>query len=195
MLNTICVYLQNCQFMKLIPTKIKDLFIIEPTVFGDDRGYFFESFNSEMFNNLIGEEVEFVQDNQSMSGANIVRGLHFQNPPYAQGKLVRVIAGEVIDVAVDIRKDSPTYGEYVSVKLTGENKKMFWIPEGFAHGFSSLKEGTIFSYKCTNYYNKESEGSIAWDDDFLKINWEVESPIISEKDAKSPSFKELSSKF
>ncbi len=195
MLITICVYLQNCQFMKLIATKIKDLYIIEPTVFGDDRGYFYESFNAEKFNELIGKEVNFVQDNQSMSGANIVRGLHFQNPPFAQGKLVRVIAGEVIDVAVDIRKNSPTYGEYVSVRLTGENKKMFWIPEGFAHGFSSLKEGTIFSYKCTNYYNKESEGSIAWDDDFLNINWEVESPVISEKDRDSLSFKELNSKF
>jgi dTDP-4-dehydrorhamnose 3,5-epimerase len=195
MLNTICVYLQNCEIMKLIPTKIKDLFIIEPAIFGDDRGYFFESFNAEKFNELIGREVNFVQDNQSMSGANIVRGLHFQNPPFAQGKLVRVIEGEVIDVAVDIRKDSPTYGEHVAVKLSGENKKMFWVPEGFAHGFSSLKEGTIFSYKCTNYYNKESEGSIAWDDAYLGINWEVNSPIISEKDKESSGFKELNSKF
>ena len=181
--------------MKLISTKIKDLFIIEPEVFGDERGYFYESFNAKKFNELIGREINFVQDNQSMSGANIVRGLHFQNPPYAQGKLVRVIEGEVIDVAVDIRKKSPTYGEYVSVRLTGENKRMFWIPEGFAHGFSSLKEGTIFSYKCTNYYNKESEGSIAWDDKFLNINWAVESAVISEKDQKSSSFKEFNSQF
>jgi dTDP-4-dehydrorhamnose 3,5-epimerase len=195
MLVTIFVYLQNCKFMKLIPTKIKDLFIIEPTVFGDDRGYFFESFNAEKFNEAIGREVNFVQDNQSMSGANIVRGLHFQNPPFAQGKLVRVIEGEVIDVAVDIRKDSPTYGEHVSVRLTGENKRMFWIPEGFAHGFSSLKEGTIFSYKCTNYYNKESEGSIAWNDKDLAINWEVEALVISEKDQEANKFEELKSKF
>lgn len=181
--------------MKLIETKIKDLYIIDPRVFGDDRGYFFESFNSQTFQELIGEEVEFVQDNQSMSGENIVRGLHFQNPPFAQGKLVRVIKGEVIDVAVDIRKDSPTYGEHVSVRLSGENNRMFWIPPGFAHGFSSLEEGTIFSYKCTNYYSKESEGSVAWDDPELNINWGVENPIISEKDQESPLFRDLKSKF
>lgn len=181
--------------MKLIETKIKDLYILEPRVFGDDRGYFFESFNSQTFQELIGEEVEFVQDNQSMSGENILRGLHFQNPPFAQGKLVRVIKGEVIDVAVDIRKDSPTYGEHVSVRLSGENNRMFWIPPGFAHGFSSLEEGTIFSYKCTNYYSKESEGSVAWDDPELNINWGVENPIISEKDQESPLFRDLKSKF
>ena len=181
--------------MKLIETKIKDLYILEPRVFGDDRGYFFESFNSQTFQELIGEEVEFVQDNQSMSGENIVRGLHFQNPPFAQGKLVRVIKGEVIDVAVDIRKDSPTYGEHVSVRLSGENNRMFWIPPGFAHGFSSLEQGTIFSYKCTNYYSKESEGSVAWDDPELNINWGVENPIISEKDQESPLFRDLKSKF
>jgi dTDP-4-dehydrorhamnose 3,5-epimerase len=181
--------------MKAIKTKIKDLLILEPAVFGDDRGYFFESFNNDLFNTLAGKEVNFVQDNQSMSGANIVRGLHFQNPPFAQGKLVRVIKGEVVDVAVDIRMDSPTYGEHVSVRLSEENKLMFWIPPGFAHGFSSLKEGTIFSYKCTNYYNKESEGSLAWDDTDLGINWEVENPIISEKDKNSVAFNELKSQF
>ena len=195
MLVTIFVYLQNWKNMKAIKTKIKDLLIFEPAVFGDDRGYFFESFNNELFNTLADKEVNFVQDNQSMSGANIVRGLHFQNPPFAQGKLVRVIKGEVIDVAVDIRKDSPTYGEHVSVRLSEENKLMFWIPPGFAHGFSSLKEGTIFSYKCTNYYNKESEGSLAWDDTDLGINWEVENPIISEKDKNSVAFNELKSQF
>ena len=195
MLVTICVYLQNWKNMKAIKTKIKDLLIFEPDVFGDDRGYFFESFNNDLFNTLAGKEVNFVQDNQSMSGANIVRGLHFQNPPFAQGKLVRVIKGEVVDVAVDIRMDSPTYGEHVSVRLSEENKLMFWIPPGFAHGFSSLKEGTIFSYKCTNYYNKESEGSLAWDDTDLGINWEVENPIISEKDKNSVAFNELKSQF
>lgn len=195
MLVTICVYLQNWKNMKAIKTKIKDLLILEPDVFGDDRGYFFESFNNDLFNTLADKEVNFVQDNQSMSGANIVRGLHFQNPPFAQGKLVRVIKGEVLDVAVDIRKDSPTYGEHVSVRLSEENKLMFWIPPGFAHGFSSLKEGTIFSYKCTNYYNKESEGSLAWDDTDLGINWEVENPIISEKDKNSVAFNELKSQF
>jgi dTDP-4-dehydrorhamnose 3,5-epimerase len=181
--------------MKLIETKIKDLFLIEPTVFGDERGYFYESFNHETFSKLIGREVNFVQDNQSMSGANIVRGLHFQNPPFAQGKLVRVIKGEVIDVAVDIRENSPTYGEHVSVKLTEENKLMFWIPEGFAHGFSSLKPDTIFSYKCTNYYDKQSEGSIAWDDSTLNINWEVENPIISEKDKVGSEFLTFKTQF
>ena len=195
MLVTICVYLQNWKNMKAIKTKIKDLLILEPAVFGDERGYFYESFNKDLFNKLAGKEVNFVQDNQSMSGANIVRGLHFQNPPFAQGKLVRVIKGEVIDVAVDIRKDSPTYGEHVSVRLSEENKLMFWVPEGFAHGFSSLKEGTIFSYKCTNYYNKESEGSLAWDDSDLGINWEVENPIISEKDKNSDSFNQFKSQF
>ena len=195
MLVTICVYLQNWKNMKAIKTKIKDLLILEPDVFGDDRGYFFESFNNDLFNTLAGKEVNFVQDNQSMSGANIVSGLHFQNPPFAQGKLVRVIKGEVVDVAVDIRMDSPTYGEHVSVRLSEENKLMFWIPPGFAHGFSSLKEGTIFSYKCTNYYNKESEGSLAWDDTDLGINWEVENPIISEKDKNSVAFNELKSQF
>ena len=181
--------------MKLIQTKIKDLFILEPRVFGDDRGYFFESFNSKTFQELIGKEVEFVQDNQSMSGKNIVRGLHFQNPPFAQGKLVRVIKGKVIDVAVDIRKDSPTYGEHVSVELSGENNRMFWVPPGFAHGFSSLEEGTIFSYKCTNYYSKESEGSIAWNDPELNIDWEVENPIISGKDQESPLLIDLKTQF
>jgi len=181
--------------MKLIETKIKDLYIIEPTVFGDERGYFYESFNQETFAKLIGKEITFVQDNQSLSGKNIVRGLHFQNKPFGQGKLVRVIKGEVIDVAVDIRKNSPTYGEHVSVKLTEENKLMFWIPEGFAHGFSSLKDDTIFAYKCTNYYSKESEGSIAWNDPTLNINWEVENPIISEKDQNSSAFSTFETKF
>jgi len=181
--------------MKIIETKIKGLYILEPRVFGDDRGYFFESFNSQTFKELTGVELDFVQDNQSMSGKNIVRGLHFQNPPFEQGKLVRVIKGEVIDVAVDIRKDSPTYGEHVSVKLTGENNRMFWIPPGFAHGFSSLVDGTIFSYKCTNYYNKESEGSVAWNDSDLNIDWEVENPIISEKDQESPMLSNLKSQF
>ena len=181
--------------MKLLKTKIKDLYLIEPNVFGDERGYFFESFNQDTFSKLIGKEVNFVQDNQSMSGKDIVRGLHFQNPPFAQGKLVRVIKGEVIDVAVDIRKDSPTYGEHVSVRLSEENKLMLWIPEGFAHGFSSLKDDTIFSYKCTNYYNKESEGSIAWDDSDLDIKWEVNNPIISEKDQHGSDFSTFKTQF
>ena len=181
--------------MKITKTPIEGLLIIEPVVFGDERGYFFESFNKEKFKEITGKELDFVQDNQSLSGKDIVRGLHFQNPPYAQGKLVRVIKGEVIDVVVDIRKNSSTYGEHFAIKLTEENKKMFWIPEGFAHGFSSLKDDTIFSYKCTNYYNKESEESIYWNDSDLKINWEVESPIISEKDQEKRMFKNFKTQF
>ena len=193
---TIFVYLPKFNYpMKLIPTKIADLFIIEPNVFGDERGYFFESFNEETFNKLIGKEVKFVQDNQSLSAANIVRGLHFQNPPFAQGKLVRVIKGAVIDVAVDIRKNSPTYGEHVTVKLTEDNKRMFWVPASFAHGFSSLQDDTIFSYKCTNYYNKAAEGCIKWNDKDLNINWEVETPLVSEKDNEGDRFTDFNTQF
>ena len=181
--------------MKFVKTSIPGLIICEPKKKIDKRGFFTESCRKDLFEKFYGTKISFCQENLSESSFGVLRGLHFQNPPYAQGKLVRVIEGEVIDVAVDIRKDSPTYGEYVSVKLTGENKKMFWIPEGFAHGFSSLKEGTIFSYKCTNYYNKESEGSIAWDDKDLAINWEVKASVISEKDQEANTFKELESKF
>lgn len=181
--------------MNFIETPIKDLLVIEPPVFGDERGYFFESFREDKFNEAVGANVKFVQENQSLSGKNIVRGLHFQNPPYAQGKLVRVITGEVLDVAVDIRKNSPTYGEHFSILLSGENKKMFWIPEGFAHGFASLKENTIFAYKCTNYYNKQSEGSIVWNDKQLKIDWGVDKPIISEKDKMGEEFHNFVSLF
>lgn len=181
--------------MKITKTPIEGLLIIEPTVFGDERGYFYESFNKEKFKELTGEELDFVQDNQSLSGKDIVRGLHFQNPPYGQGKLVRVLQGAVIDVVVDIRKQSPTYGKHFAIKLTEENKKIFWIPKGFAHGFSSLKDNTIFLYKCTDYYNKESEDSIYWNDADLNINWEVENPIISEKDQEKKRFKDFKSKF
>lgn len=181
--------------MKFIKTPIEGLLVIEPTVFGDERGYFYESFREDKFNEAAGKQIKFVQENQSLSGKSIVRGLHFQNPPFAQGKLVRVLKGAVIDVAVDIRKNSPTYGEHFSIKLTEENKKMFWIPEGFAHGFSSLSEGTIFVYKCTNYYNKDSEGSILWSDKDLKINWEVSNPIISEKDKLGEEFRSFVSLF
>lgn len=181
--------------MKFIKTPIEGLLIIEPAVFGDERGYFFESFREDKFNEAVGKEINFVQENQSLSGKDIVRGLHFQKPPFAQGKLVRVIKGEVIDVAVDIRKNSPTYGQHVAVKLSEENKKMFWIPEGFAHGFSSLVDDTIFAYKCTDYYNKESEGCILWNDKALGINWGVENPIISEKDKIGEEFHNFVSSF
>ena len=139
--------------------------------------------------------MKFVQDNESKSGKNVLRGLHFQKPPFAQGKLVRVIQGKVLDVAVDIRKGSPTYGKYHSVELDAESKRMFYIPEGFAHGFLTLEENTIFAYKCTNYYNKESEGSLLWCDEEIGIDWNVENPVLSDKDKISPLFKDFISPF
>lgn len=180
--------------MKITTTPIQGLLEIEPAVFGDDRGYFYESYNREKFFEA-GIDHEFVQDNQSLSSKGVLRGLHFQNPPFAQGKLVRVISGSVLDVAVDIRKESPTYGQYHSVVLSGENKKMFWIPPGFAHGFLTLEDNTIFAYKCTNLYNKESEGAVKWDDSDLGINWGIENPNVSEKDINAPAFSELKTQF
>jgi len=180
--------------MEIIKTKINGLLIINPRVFEDQRGYFFESWSKEAFKNN-GIEIDFVQDNQSFSSKGVLRGLHFQNPPFSQGKLVRVIQGSVLDVAVDIRKDSPTYGEHVSVLLSGENKTMFWIPPGFAHGFSTLEDNTIFSYKCSGIYNKESEGSLMWNDSDLKIDWQIENAIISEKDQNSDHFKNFKTQF
>jgi dTDP-4-dehydrorhamnose 3,5-epimerase len=180
--------------MKIIKTPIPDLLIVEPDVFNDQRGYFFEVYNQERyFNNNMN--IKFVQDNESKSGKNVLRGLHFQKPPFAQGKLVRVIQGKVLDVAVDIRKGSPTYGKYHSVELDAESKRMFYIPEGFAHGFLTLEENTIFAYKCTNYYNKESEGSLLWCDETIGIDWNVENPILSDKDKISPLFKDFISPF
>lgn len=180
--------------MEIIETKIKDLVIIKPDVFRDERGYFFESYNKERFA-AMGLNMDFVQDNESKSTKGVLRGLHFQRPPYAQGKLVRVVKGAVMDVAVDIRKESPTYGKWESVLLTGENKLMFWIPEGFAHGFVCLEDDSVFSYKCTNVYNKASEGSIRWNDPDINVNWNIEKPILSEKDQISPLFKDLKSDF
>ena len=180
--------------MKFIPTAIPDLFEIEPRVFGDHRGYFFESFNTESFINQ-GINVDFVQDNESLSNAGVVRGLHFQAPPKAQGKLVRVQKGSVLDVAVDLRVGSPTYGQHHSVILSGENKKMLWIPEGFAHGFATLEDQTVFLYKCTDTYSPEHEGSIQWNDEDLGIQWGVEDPQLSAKDASGPAFKTFTSPF
>jgi dTDP-4-dehydrorhamnose 3,5-epimerase len=180
--------------MKIITTPIADLLIIEPTVYEDERGHFFESYSQEGFKKH-GIDVVFVQDNQSLSQAGVLRGLHFQNPPYAQGKLVRVIKGAVLDVAVDIRKQSPTYGAHFSIKLTETNKTMLWIPPGFAHGFATLEDDTIFTYKCTNTYNKASEGSISWNDADLNIDWGVENPLISEKDKYGASFNSFISEF
>ena len=158
--------------MEIIETKIKDLLVIKPDVFTDERGYFFESYNQERFAQH-GLDMTFVQDNESQSMKGVLRGLHFQKPPFAQGKLVRVVKGSVMDVAVDLRKDSPTYGQWESVVLTEGNKFMYWIPEGFAHGFVCLEDHSVFTYKCTNVYNKASEGSIRWNDPDLNINWEI----------------------
>ncbi len=180
--------------MEVIETKIKDLLIIKPKVFADARGYFFESYNESVFKQN-GIVANFVQDNQSLSSTGVLRGLHFQAPPHDQGKLVRVITGAVLDVAVDIRKNSSTYGQHVTIELTEENKTMFYIPPGFAHGFLTLRDNTIFSYKCTNVYNKASEGCVLWNDNDLNINWNVTNPILSEKDLIGTPFKEFNSPF
>ena len=180
--------------MKVEETPIEGLLIIQLDVYYDDRGYFIETYNKEKFKEL-GINFDFLQDNQSQSSEGVIRGLHFQNPPYAQGKLVSVIAGAVIDIAVDLRKKSKTYGSYFALELSEQNKTIFWIPPGFAHGFVSLQDNTIFSYKCTQVYNKHSEASIRWDDPDLAIDWEIQNPIISEKDRNAPFFKELISMF
>ncbi|MEI7663960.1 MAG: dTDP-4-dehydrorhamnose 3,5-epimerase [Bacteroidota bacterium] len=180
--------------MEIIHTPLEGLLIIKPDVFDDERGYFFESYNFEKFKQA-GVDLNFLQDNESMSKKGVLRGLHFQAPPFAQGKLVRVIRGSVLDVAVDIRRDSPTYGKWESVVLSGKNKWMYWVPAGFAHGFATLEDDTIFFYKCTNVYNKASEGSICWNDPDLNINWEITDPVISGKDKVSPGFGEFVSPF
>ena len=173
--------------MKIKTFTIGGLMLLEPKIFEDERGYFFESYNQKAFEEA-GINAVFVQDNQSMSSKGVLRGLHFQNPPYAQGKLVRVLQGAVKDVAVDIRQGSPTYGQYVMAELTGRNKQMMWIPPGFAHGFLTIEDNTIFQYKCTNLYNKESESGIRWSDELLNINWGIEHPVVSEKDQQLPAF-------
>jgi dTDP-4-dehydrorhamnose 3,5-epimerase len=180
--------------MEIVKYDIEGPLLIKPRIFKDERGYFFESYNETNYISA-GLNLKFVQDNESCSSKNVLRGLHFQNPPFAQGKLVRVIKGSVIDIAVDIRKNSPTYGEHIKVELSEDNKYQFWIPPGFAHGFLSLSDETIFSYKCTNLYNKESEGGIIWNDPNLNIDWGTNHPIVSEKDLILSSFNELNSQF
>jgi dTDP-4-dehydrorhamnose 3,5-epimerase len=180
--------------MKITKTNIDGLLVIEPEVFSDERGSFLENWNLNKFQE-IGVNDNFVQDNQSISSKGVLRGLHFQNPPYAQSKLVRVIKGSVLDVAVDLRLNSPTYGLYYSVVLSDKNFKTFFIPKGFAHGFICLEDNTIFSYKCSDFYNKDSEGSIAWNDSDLAIDWQLSNPIISTKDSNAQSFKDFKSKF
>ncbi len=174
--------------------EIEGLIVIEPKVFEDSRGYFFESYNKKIFAQN-GITADFVQDNQSLSQKGVVRGLHFQAPPFAQGKLVRVLQGKVMDVAVDLRKNSPTFGQYQMVILSAENKKMFYIPEGFAHGFVTLEDHTVFSYKCTNYYHPQSEGGVLWNDPAIGIDWQVDNPVLSEKDKILPLLENLDNPF
>ena len=171
--------------MEFKETNINGLLEINPRVFDDERGYFYETYQEKLFKQH-GILEDFVQDNQSFSKKGVLRGLHFQTAPFAQGKLVRVISGAVMDVAVDIRPDSPTFGQYQSFILTGENKKMVYVPEGFAHGFVTL-EDAVFTYKCTNVYNKQSEGGIIYNDPELNIDWGIENPLVSEKDLELPT--------
>lgn len=174
--------------MKVLKSEIADLLIIEPKLFGDERGYFFESFNAERFGQLTGLDCHFVQDNEAKSTYGVVRGLHYQLPPYAQSKLVRVVSGCVYDVVVDIRRSSPTFGRYMAIELSAENKRQLYIPKGFAHGYAVLSEEAVFQYKCDAYYHPEAEGAIAWDDPTIGIAWPIakEQAILSQKDQGHP---------
>lgn len=184
--------------MKLIETPIADLFVIEPKIWNDNRGYFYESFSARVFKEA-GIQADFVQDNQSFSQKGTLRGLHAQKAPFAQGKLVRVIQGKVLDVAVDIRTNSATYGQHFSVELSGENHKQLWVPPGFLHGFLTLEDNTIFTYKVTNYYDKNSEIGVIWNDQELNVDWNqeltAEELLLSEKDLVLPAFKNFVSPF
>jgi dTDP-4-dehydrorhamnose 3,5-epimerase len=175
--------------MKATRLAIPDVVLIEPKVFGDERGFFFESFTQNRFEEAIGRKVEFVQDNHSKSEKNVLRGLHYQLPPHAQGKLVRVTQGEVFDVAVDVRKSSSSFGKWVGAMLSAENKKQLWIPEGFAHGFVTLSETAEFLYKTTKYYAPEAERCIIWNDETINVDWHIKhEPVLSSKDLKGVSF-------
>jgi len=180
--------------MKIINTPLDGLLVFAPEIYEDDRGYFFESWNKKIFKEF-GLNYEFNQDNQSLSKYGVLRGLHFQNPPYAQGKLVRVVKGKVLDVVVDIRSDSSTYGSHYKIELSETNKLIFWIPPGFAHGFITLENDTIFSYKCTSVYNKQSEQALLWSDKTLNIDWQIKKPIVSQKDQNAINFLSFKSKF
>ena len=189
------VRLSNCQIKKMNfkETKLKGCFILEPKIFKDERGYFMESFNEKTFSEGIGQKITFVQDNQSFSTKGVLRGLHYQIGEHAQAKLVRVLQGEVLDVAVDLRPNSPTYGRYEAVLLTAENQTQFFIPRGFAHGFLVLSETATFFYKCDNLYNKESEGGLIYNDSTVNIDWNfpIEEMIISEKDQVLPTLENV----
>lgn len=183
--------------MNIIKTDIEGLIIVEPRVFGDARGYFFESYNAHDFREQTGMDVTFVQDNESCSSYGVVRGLHFQKPPYAQSKLVRVVEGTVLDVAVDIREGSATYGKHVTIELSADNKRQLFLPKGMAHGFAVLSERAVFQYKCDEYYHPEAEGAIAWDDPTLAIDWKIElcNVLLSDKDRKHPLFNDFVTPF
>lgn len=178
--------------MQISKFEIEGLLLIEPRLFQDERGFFFESYNATKYAEILGEATNFVQDNISLSKKNVLRGLHFQEYPYSQGKLVTVLQGKVLDVAVDIRKNSKTFGQFQSVELSSDNKYQFWIPPGFAHGFLTLEDNTLFSYKCTNFYSPEHEKTIKWNDLILAIDWQnISNPILSEKDELGQSFIEF----
>jgi len=176
--------------MTFHPTPFEGLLIVEPKIFRDSRGYFFESFNQSDFDTS-GIVADFVQDNQSLSNKGVLRGLHFQLPPFEQGKLVRVARGSVLDIAVDIRRSSSTFGRYYSIELNDKENRMLWIPPGFAHGFVTLEDNTLFLYKCSGLYNKNSESGIRYDDPDLKIDWNERNPVLSEKDLRLQSWKEF----
>lgn len=180
--------------MELINTPIQGVFVLKPNLFKDDRGYFYESYNQKTLEKL-GITDRFVQDNQSCSQKNVIRGLHFQKPPYAQAKLVRVVQGAIVDIAFDIRKDSPTYGKFYSIELTAENHLQLYIPAGFAHGFAVLEDHTIVQYKCSEFYNKEYEGTILYNDPIINIDWHIEKPILAAKDMQGLDFNTFISPF
>lgn len=183
--------------MEVIKTDVEGVLIIEPKIFGDSRGYFFESFNAKEFAEKTGLDITFVQDNESKSYYGVLRGLHFQNPPYTQSKLVRVVRGKVLDVAVDIRKGSLTYGKYAMCELTEENHRQFFVPKGMAHGFVVLSDEAVFQYKCDDFYHPEAEGAIAWNDPDIGIDWHIseENVALSDKDKNHPFLKEFISPF
>ena len=176
--------------MKVTPLSIPDVLLIEPQVYGDERGFFFESFNQNEFEKALGHKINFVQDNHSKSIKGVLRGLHYQLPPKAQGKLVRVIQGEVFDVVVDLRQSSPTFGKWVGEILSADNKKQMWIPEGFAHGFLTLSDTAEFLYKTTDFYSKDHEQAIIWNDETIGIDWPLQEVLLSSKDSAAVSFKE-----
>ena len=181
--------------MKINITNIQGVYLIKPKIFKDNRGVFFESFNKEIFDNKVDYKINFVQDKQSLSSKGVLRGLHFQNPPHAQAKLVSVVKGSVIDVVVDLRKESKTYGNYILEELSEYNNHQLFVPKGMAHGFLTLEDNTIFSYKCSDFYHKESEDSILWNDPFLNIKWPNSNLILSEKDKNAKKFSSFVSPF